>query len=215
MKKIFASIFFLLLPVFLTGCQPINSEGSFFASTFINPFSWLIHILADFTGGSFGIAIISITLLIRLILMPLTMKQYNNQKHTKEKMEALKPEMDQIQKKLKGIRDPAEQKKLQQEMFGLYQKHGVNPLSGGCLPLLIQMPILMGLYDAISGSSEIASHSFLWFSLGHPDIWITASAGFIYYLQFKVSQSTMTEEQRKQMKFMGILSPVMIVMFSL
>lgn len=215
MKKIFATMLFLFLPMVLTGCQPLNSEGSFFESTFINPFSWLIHILANLTGGSFGIAIISITLLIRLILMPLTLKQYKNQKNTKEKMETLKPEMDQIQKKLKDTKDPTEQKKLQQEMFGLYQKHGVNPLSGGCLPLLIQMPILMGLYYAISGSAEIASHSFLWFSLGHSDIWITASAGLIYYLQFKVSQSNMTEEQRRQMKFMGILSPVMIVIFSL
>lgn len=215
MKKLFTMIFVLFLPMLLTGCQALTSEGSFFQSTFINPFTWLIHVFAGLTGGSFGLAIILITLLIRLVLLPLMLKQYKNQQNMKEKMEILKPEMDEIQKKLKEIKDPAEQKKLQQEMMGLYQKHGVNPLSVGCLPMLIQMPILMGLYYAISGSTEIASHSFLWFNLGQSDMWITAAAGLIYFLQFKVTMPNMTEEQKKQMKFMGLLSPIMIVMFSL
>lgn len=215
MKKLYTMIFVLFLPTLLTGCQALTSEGSFFQSTFINPFTWLIHNFAGLTGGSFGLAIILITLLIRLVLLPLMLKQYKNQQNMKEKMEIVKPEMDEIQKKLKETKDPAEQRKLQQEMMGLYQKHGVNPLSVGCLPMLIQMPILMGLYYAISSSTEIASHSFLWFNLGHSDLWITAAAGVIYFLQFKVSMSNMTEAQKKQMKFMGLLSPVMIVMFSL
>lgn len=215
MKKFYTVLIILFVSVFLGGCQSLTSDGSLFQSTFVNPFTWLIHVFAGLTGGSFGLAIILITVLIRLILMPLMLKQYKNQQHMKEKMELLKPEMDQIQKKLKATKDPAEQKKLQQEMMGLYQKHGVNPLSVGCLPMLIQMPILMGLYYAIRGSSEIAAHSFLWFNLGHSDIMITAAAGLIYYLQFKVSMSNMTADQRKQMKFMGLMSPIMIVMFSL
>jgi YidC/Oxa1 family membrane protein insertase len=214
MKKLY-TIIALFTPLFLTGCQALTSDGTFFQTTFINPFTWLIHIFAGLTGGSFGLAILFITFLIRLVLMPIMLKQYKNQQNMKEKMEILKPELDEIQRKLKETKDSAEQKKLQQEMMGLYQKHGVNPLSAGCLPMLIQMPILMGLYYAISGSSEIASHSFLWFNLGHSDFLITGAAGLIYYLQFKVSQSNMTEEQRKQMKFMGLLSPIMIVMFSL
>lgn len=215
MKKIYTVLLILFVSVFMGGCQSMTSDGSFFQTTFVNPFTWLIHVFAGLTGGSFGLAIILITVLIRLILMPLMLKQYKNQQHMKEKMELLKPEMDQIQQKLKATKDPAEQKKLQQEMMGLYQKHGVNPLSVGCLPMLIQMPILMGLYYAIRGSSEIAAHSFLWFNLGHSDIMITVAAGLIYYLQFKVSMSNMTADQRKQMKFMGLMSPIMIVMFSL
>ncbi|MGA9226373.1 MAG: membrane protein insertase YidC [Mesobacillus sp.] len=215
MKKLYTIILLLFTPMFLAGCQSMTNDGSFFQSTFVNPFAWLIHFFASITGGSFGFAIIFITIMIRLILMPLMLRQYKNQQNMKEKMEVLKPEMDQIQKKIKSTKDSAEQKKLQQEMMGLYQKHGVNPLSVGCLPMLIQMPILMGLYYAIKSSSEIASHSFLWFNLGHSDIWITAAAGLIYYLQFKVSQSNMTLEQQKQMKFMGLISPIMIVMFSL
>ena len=214
MKKLLTMIIVLLIPALLTGCQSLTSEGSFFQSTFINPFTWLIKLFAGITGDSYGLAIILITLLIRLVLMPLMLKQYKNQQSMKEKMEVLKPELDEVQRKLKETKNPVEQRKLQQEMMGLYQKHGVNPLSVGCLPMLVQMPILMGLYYAISSSADIASHSFLWFNLGHPDIWITATAGLIYYLQFKVSMSNMTEEQKKQMKLMGLLSPVMIVMFS-
>ena len=76
------------------------------------------------------------------------------------------------------------------------------------------MPILTGFYYAIRGSEEIASHRFLWFSLGDPNIIITVIAGVIYYFQFKVSQSSMPAAQQQQMKFMGLLSPLMIVMFS-
>ncbi|KIY22657.1 MULTISPECIES: membrane protein insertase YidC [Mesobacillus] len=215
MKKLFTMMIVLMIPALLTGCQSLTSDGSFFQTTFINPFTWLIKFFAGITGDSYGLAIIFITLLIRLILMPLMLKQYKSQQSMKEKMEVLKPEMDEIQKKLKDTKDSAEQKKLQQEMMGLYQKHGVNPLSVGCLPMLIQMPILMGLYYAISNSTDIASHSFLWFNLGHSDVWITAAAGVIYYLQFKVSMSNVTEDQKKQMKLMGLLSPAMIVLFSL
>lgn len=147
--------------------------------------------------------------------MPLMLKQYNNQQQMKEKIELLKPEMDAIQKKIKETKDTKEQQKLQQEMMTLYQKHGVNPLNMGCLPILIQMPILTGLYYAISGSKEIATHSFLWFNLGHPDLLITAAAGIVYYLQFKVSQANLPSQQQQQMKYMGLLSPAMIVIFSL
>jgi YidC/Oxa1 family membrane protein insertase len=146
--------------------------------------------------------------------MPFMLKQYRNQMNMKEKMDVMKPEMEAIQKKMKDEKDPKKKQEMQQELMGLYQKHGVNPLNMGCLPLLIQMPILTGFYYAIRGSEEIASHRFLWFSLGDPDIIITLIAGVIYYFQFKVSQSSMPSAQAQQMKFMGLLSPLMIVIFS-
>lgn len=201
----------------LSACQgqPDQSNDGFFHNYFVEPFASLIHWVAGLFHDNYGISIIIITLLIRLLLMPFMLKQYKNQQNMKEKMDKLKPEMDAIQKKLKATKDKAEQQKLQQEMMGLYQKHGVNPLNMGCLPILIQMPILMGFYYAIRGSEEIASHSFLWFNLGQSDIWITAIAGIVYFLQFKVSLSNMPAQQQNQMKFMGLLSPIMIVMVSL
>ena len=146
--------------------------------------------------------------------MPWMLKQYQKQQSMKGKMDILKPEMEKIQKKLKETKDPTTQKELQQEMMEVYKEHGVNPLNIGCLPMLIQMPILLGFYYAIRGSEEIATHSFLWFNLGQPDLWVTALAGIVYYLQFKVSSSNMPAEQQKQMKFMGLMSPIMIVMVS-
>lgn len=223
MKKQIKNILLLLILSFstllLSACQAqstqTGSDSGIFHTYLVEPFAGLIHGAAVLFNDSFGLAIIFITLIIRLILMPLMLKQYKTQQNMKEKMDALKPEMETIQKKLKAAKDKKEQQKLQQEMMGLYQKHGVNPLNMGCLPLLLQMPILMGFYYAIRGSEEIATHSFLWFNLGQPDIFITAIAGIVYFLQFKFSQSNLTAEQQKQMKFMGLLSPIMIVMVSL
>ncbi|KKK37789.1 OxaA-like protein precursor [Mesobacillus campisalis] len=216
MKKLSMSVLSLAAAALvLTGCQAAGGETTFFRSTFVLPFEKLIHLFADLTHGSFGLAIILITVLLRMVLMPLMLRQYKTQQSMKDKMDKLKPELDEIQKRLKATKDEKEQQKLQQEMMALYQKHGVNPLNAGCLPLLIQMPILMGLYYAISESHEIATHSFLWFNLGQPDIWITAAAGAVYLLQFKISQANLAPEQQKQLKFMGLLSPMMIVLFSL
>ncbi|WNS73514.1 membrane protein insertase YidC [Bacillus sp. DTU_2020_1000418_1_SI_GHA_SEK_038] len=216
-KSIFLFILISVVTLFLSACSTQigqNNDG-IFHKIFVEPFASLIHGTAAVFNDNYGISIIIITLGIRLILMPLMLKQYKNQRLMKEKMDALKPEMDEIQKKLKAANDPKEKQMLQKELMGLYQKHGVNPLNMGCLPILIQMPILMGFYYAISGSEEIAAHSFLWFNLGHADIWITAAAGIVYFFQFKVSQVTMPIQQQQQMKFMGLLSPIMIVMVSL
>jgi YidC/Oxa1 family membrane protein insertase len=213
MKKLITIAFLLLLT--LTGCsQGTENDPSFFQQYLVHPFELAIHFIANLFYGNFGIAIILLTLAVRFALLPLMLKQYKNQAEMKGKMDRLKPEMDEIQKRIKAEKDKVKQQEIQKEMFGLYQKHGVNPLSMGCLPMLIQMPILMGFYYAIRGSEEIASHSFLWFSLGQPDIAITLIAGVSYYFQFKVSQANMPIQQQQQMKFMGLLSPIMIVVFS-
>lgn len=216
-KNLYILFMLSIITLLLSACQGQTGQNSdgIFHKYLVEPFASLIHGVATLFNDNFGIAIIVITLLIRLILMPLMLKQYKTQQNMKEKMDVLKPEMDAIQKKIKATKDQKEQQKLQQEMMGLYRKHGVNPLNMGCLPILLQMPILMGFYYAIRGSEEIATHSFLWFNLGHSDIWITAAAGIVYYIQFKVSQSNMPVQQQQQMKFMGLLSPIMIVFVSL
>ncbi len=85
---------------------------------------------------SYGLAIILFTLVIRAALLPLTIKQY----HSTAKMQTLQPKIQEIQKRYKGDKE-----KLNMEMMKLYQENKVNP-AGGCLPLLIQMPILFSLY---------------------------------------------------------------------
>ncbi len=200
-----------------TGTIDGDTPG-FFNHYVIYPLSAVIQYLAGMFHGNYGLAIIGITLIIRLLLLPLMMRQYRSQHQMRGKMAALQPELKQLQSKYKGKSDADSKQKLQQETFALYQKHQVNPLAIGCLPMLIQMPILMGLYSAIKLTPQLADHSFLWFKLGSPDIVLPIIAALVYFVQFKVSQTTQPgadPAQQKQLAFMGYLSPVLMGVFAL
>lgn len=204
-----------LAPFVLAGCDSVQNKEGFFYSTFVKPMEFLLGFFGnDVFTGNYGVAIIIITVLIRLILMPFMLKNYKNQQGMKEKMDKLKPEMDEIQKKLKAAKTKEEQMALQQEMMGLYKKHNVNPMNMGCLPVIIQMPIIMGLYYSILYSSEVKAHHFLWFKLGDPDIIMTLIAGVVYFIQAQVSLWTVPEQQKSQMKMMMYISPIMIMFIS-
>lgn len=185
----------------------------------ISPFTAMIQFTASLFGNNYGIAIVILTLLIRLVLAPLMMQQYARQFDLRKKMEAVKPELSDIQKRLKLAADPGDKQKIQMEMMDVYKKHAINPLSAiGCLPIIIQMPILMGFYYAIRSSQVIASHRFLWFSLGHTDLILTIVAGVVYFLQFKVSQKLIPagdDSQQQSMQWIGLFSPAMIVFASM
>jgi YidC/Oxa1 family membrane protein insertase len=213
--RLFWSLLFFTFLI-LTGCQQTDTVGGgLLHKLFISPFIKAIEGTAHVMGDNYGLAIVFITILIRLALMPFILQQMKSQKQMGIKMNELKPELLEIQKKIKESTDKKEKQNLQQDIYQLYQQRGVNPLNFGCLPLLIQFPILMGLYYSIRDSQEISSHTFLWFNLGQPDLWVTLIAGLVYFLQFKVSQKQMTVEQQKQMKLVGLLSPIMIILFSL
>ena len=218
MKKRIGLLSMLMTAViFLSGCAGVeNKEGKFY-EFLVQPMEWLLHFFSGKFGGSYGLAIILITVLIRLVLMPLMLKNYKSQQEMKIKMDALRPEMEDIQKRIKEAKeseDKEEQMKLQQEMMGLYSKHGVNPLNMGCLPLLLQMPIIMGLYFAILYSPEVKETKFLWFNLGEPDMIMMLVAGAVYFVQARVSLWTMPDQQKQQMKMFIYLSPVMIMFIS-
>lgn len=200
----------------LSGCQAVQNKEGFFYSIFVKPMEFLLEFFGnDIFSGSYGLAIIAITVLIRLILMPIMLKNYCQQQLMKTKMDAFKPEMEAVQKKMKEAKTKEEQTQYQQEMMALYQKHGINPLNMGCLPMLIQMPIIMGLYFSILYSTDVKSHEFLWFSLGSPDIVMTIIAGIVYLVQARVSLWTVPEQQKAQMKMFIYISPIMIVFISM
>jgi len=207
----------MVMVVFLSGCASIeNQEGTFY-DLFVKPMEFLLGFFSSKFNGSYGLAIIIITVLIRLVLLPFMLKNYKRQQDMKVKMDVLRPEMEDIQKRLKEAKkdeNKDEQMKLQQEMMGLYSKHGVNPLNMGCLPLIIQMPIIMGLYFAILYSPEVKTHQFLWFNLGEPDMIMMVIAGAVYFVQARVSLWTMPEQQKQQMKMFIYLSPIMIMFIS-
>lgn len=204
----------LFIPLLLTGCSANAQGDGFFYQLVVSPLTHLMEFSAQLFNGNYGLSIILATLMIRLLLFPLMAKQQKSQTEMKIKMEKIKPEIMAIQMKLQKATDMAEKSELQQELMKLYQTQGINPLNMGCLPMLIQMPILMGFYYAIQGSAEIATHSFLWYSLGESDIIMTLIAGAVYYLQFKMSMSNIPAEQQAQMKIMGLISPLMIMFIS-
>jgi YidC/Oxa1 family membrane protein insertase len=109
---------------------------------FLNKFNW-----------NYGIIILILTIVLKLVLAPLTYKSYLSM----AKMRVLKPEMDEIKGKV-GEDNPT---LLQQEYLKLYKKAGVNPL-GGCLPLLIQMPIVIAFFRFFPSLFELRGESFLW-----------------------------------------------------
>lgn len=111
----------------------------------------IFHFLERFFTN-YGIIILIIVFIIRLILSPLTYKSHMSM----AKMRVMKPELDELKAKHGG-----DQKKAQQEQMSLYQKVGINPLSG-CIPMLLQMPILFALFFFFPNAVELRQESFLW-----------------------------------------------------
>ncbi len=114
----------------------------------INMFDWL-----ERNGLNYGLIILIIALVIKLILFPLTYQSYRSM----AKMRVLKPEIDELNEKFKD----KEPMKKQQATMELYRKAGVNPL-GGCIPVLFQMPILLALFQFFPASIELRQQGFLW-----------------------------------------------------
>ncbi|WP_420812968.1 YidC family membrane integrase SpoIIIJ [Peribacillus acanthi] len=200
--------------ILLTGCtevnDPITSESKGFWNEFIvYPLSLLIVKVSEFLGGSYGFGIIAVTLLIRLLILPLMIKQTKSSKA----MQALQPEMQRLREKYSS-KDAQTQQKLQQETMALFQTHGVNPLAG-CFPLLVQMPILIGFYHAIMRTQEIANHNFLWFDLGEKDPFfiLPVVAGITTFIQQKMMMAG--QEANPQMAMMLWIMPIMIVVFAI
>lgn len=109
---------------------------------------------------NYGVAIIMLTILINILLFPLTRASYMSMK----RMQLIQPQMNKVKEQNK--KNP---EKMNREMMELYKKHKVNPF-GGCLPLLLQMPVFMALYVALSKSVSLANEKFLWIKdLSTPD----------------------------------------------
>ncbi len=118
---------------------------------------WIVIPVFDFLSkyiASFGIIILILTVLVKLLIFPLTYKSYLST----AKMRVIKPEMDALNEKYPRQEDAM---KKQQEMMKIYQKAGISPM-GGCLPMLIQLPLLWALFRFFPVSIELRGKSFLW-----------------------------------------------------
>ena len=152
--------------------------------------------------GNWGVAIILLTIIVRLVIFPLTWKQIRSQLA----MQSLAPKIKELQQKHKG-----DKQKLQQETMRLYQEYRINPLAS-CLPLLLQMPIFILLYYSIRRYAPLESATFLWFTLGQPDPYYILLV--IYVASQLVSTELMlTPETQAQQKWMMRAMPLIFVAF--
>ena len=127
-------------------------------------------------------------------------------------MQAIKPQVDVAQAKMKQASTREEQMAAQAELQKIYKENNVSMVGGiGCLPLLIQMPTL---FFAARYTKGIATASFLGMNLGQPNMILVALAGLAYLAQGYISMIGIPEEQKKTMKSMLIVSPLMIVFMS-
>ncbi len=166
----------------------------------VDGMTWLLNLIYNFTEviglPNYGLAIILLTIVIKLVLYPLTQKQMKSMLA----MQQLQPKIKEIQDKWKS-KDP---KKAQEQVMQLYKENNVNP-AAGCLPLLIQMPILIALYRSLWNFQYVnAAHaSFIWVqNLSNKDPYyiLPLLAGVTTYLQSKLTTNS-TDPTQKMMLY--------------
>jgi YidC/Oxa1 family membrane protein insertase len=189
-----------------------------FGSFFSIPCLYVLHFTHRFTH-SYGIDIILLTVLIKLLLAPLTQKSYVSMK----KMQKLQPQMERLKEKFSDDKE-----KLNKEIMELYRRNGVNPL-GGCLPMVLQFPVFIGLYNALSTPIELRHAPFMWIKdLSRPDwqslpftlgTWhlgipiLTVLMGASMFLQQWMTPSAGDPNQKKMMMLMPLMFTFMFVSF--
>lgn len=171
------------------------------------PLFWLLTLIQSVVVN-WGVAIILITILIKLAMFPLTKVQYESQ----AKMRNLKPKMDELQARYKDDRQ-----KLGPAMMELYRKEKVNPM-GGCLPMLVQMPIFLALYWVFVESVELRQAPFaLWIqdlSAQDPYFVLPILFGISMFIMQKLTPMTVTDPmQQKIMLWMPVLFSVFFLWF--
>lgn len=153
--------------------------------------------------GNFGLAIIGLTLLIKLALLPLTLKQDKSMK----KMKELQPILDEYKQKYGHDKNLLNQKTME-----LYKEKKVNP-AGGCLPLLLQLPILWALFGVLRAERGVVPpEAFLWMNLLQPDPYyiLPVLNGVVSFFQQKLTGA----DSNPQMKQMMYIFPVMMIFIS-
>ena len=211
-KKLLVLSLLVSLTLVLAGCgdfrEPIYADTEGFWSKFIVwPIVVFIELLKN-VFGTYGWSIVAVTVIIRLILLPLILQQVKN----KKKMQEIQPELKALQEKYSS-KDAVTQEKYREEMQALIVSRNVNPLAG-CLPVLVQMPIIVGLYHAISrmnATPEIQLGTFLGFQLAETSIVLAVVAGLMQFVVLRTGPAM----DNPQMKMMMYFMPLMIIGFGM
>lgn len=157
---------------------------------------------------SYGLAIILFTIIVRIILLPFNIKQIKSSLVMNE----MQPKLKEIQNKYKS--DP---KRLQQEMSKLYKEYNANPVSG-CLPVLIQMPIIFSLFYVFRDLSSLNGAGFLWVkNLCKPDTTyiLPILAGVTQYFSMILTMNNNNDAQGKQTKILNLVMSIVTITFGL
>jgi YidC/Oxa1 family membrane protein insertase len=180
-------------------------------SAFFNFIHGAVYALISNVNVSYGVAIILFTIIVRIILLPLNIKQTRSQ----VRMQAVQPEVKRLQEKYKN--DP---QKSQQEMMKLYKEKGVNPM-GGCLPLVIQLPILWALFYVFRtiqpidpATQQTVTVSFLWVKdlFSYDQLFILPIlSGITTYLSSRMMAPVADSAQAKQTSTMNIGMSIFMV----
>ena len=220
-KRIALSIMGVAMLLVLTGCVQVDKATGqptgFIWNTIGAPMAEAIKYFATDKGLGFGVAIIIVTIIVRLIILPLGIYQSWKATLHSEKMNALKHVLEPHQTRLKEATTQEEKLEAQQALFAAQKEHGISMFGGvGCFPLLIQMPFFSAIYFAAQHTEGVSEASFLGIALGSPSWILIACAGILYYIQSLLSLHGVEDEtQREQLKKMIYMSPMMIVMFSI
>ncbi len=190
---------------------PYNLERSIQFGFFGQFGKWARNLLEWLYGitHNYGWAIVLMTVLIQICLFPLTYKQLKSA----AVMQKIQPEMKRLQEKYKG--DPATQ---QRELMALYKKYGANPLSG-CLPLFIQLPIFLALFNALRTSWALHGAPFIWWitdlSAKDPYYVLPIAMGIIMFVQQKMTMPATMEDNPSMamMKWMPVFMTVIFLNF--
>ena len=191
---------------------------------FVKPLAWIILFFGKITG-KFGLGLIITSILIRLVLFPLTKKS----SELPEKMKKIQPELDRLEKKYenKDQNDKEVMMAKSQEMMAIYKRNNVNPVSG-CLPSLLQLPILMAFLDAINRVPAIFEENFLGLHLGTTPkvgiengnwlyIILTILVAVTTFFSFAKAQNNNSgnKDMVKQTKMMMNVFTIMIIVMSI
>ena len=221
LKRFAISAMGMAMLLVLTGCVQVDKATGqptgLIWNTIGAPMAEAIKYFANDQGLGFGLGIIIVTIIVRLIILPLGIYQSWKATLHSEKMNALKHVLEPHQTRLKEAETQEEKLEAQQALFAAQKEHGISMFGGvGCFPLLLQMPFFSAIYFAAQHTEGVAEASFLGIELGSPSWILVAFAGVLYYLQSLLSLHGVEDEtQREQIKKMIYMSPMMIVMFSI
>lgn len=203
-KRSLTPILLLVLLVLL-----ITGNIGFLQGPLTNFMQWAEHTIGG--PNAVGWSIVMLTVVVRLFLMPMMIQQQHAATVQQEKMRLLQPQLTKVQEAQKNATTQEEKMQASQAMMAVYQKNGVSMFGGmNFTTLIIQWPIFIGLYDAIRTSKELAHASFFGISLSEQSPLLAIATGVIYMIQAYLSIIGIPEEQKKTMRTMMYIMPVMM-----